>query len=126
VAGYGAVPHTFPRPEELHFEAQRHPVEGSCAECGAAELAEYRVLGEGGWWGVRDGYVTIAGTARDYAVVVVGGSLRSASGTRSGAWRRRPRSPRRSSPSHAAGEPRHRRGARRRRRAHSSVRACAR
>jgi hypothetical protein len=47
------VPHTFPRPEALHLEAQRHPVDGACPECGAAELAEYRVLSEGGWWDVR-------------------------------------------------------------------------
>jgi hypothetical protein len=47
------MPHTFPRPEELHLEAQRTPVEGACPECGAAELAEYRVLSEGGWWDVR-------------------------------------------------------------------------
>jgi hypothetical protein len=47
------VPHTFPRPEALHLEAQRQPVDGVCPECGAAELAEYRVLSEGGWWDVR-------------------------------------------------------------------------
>jgi hypothetical protein len=44
-----AVPHTFPRPEEPHLEAQRRPVEGACPECGAAELAEYRFgRGRGG------------------------------------------------------------------------------
>jgi hypothetical protein len=32
---------------------ERTPVEGICPECGAAELAAYRVLGEGGWWDVR-------------------------------------------------------------------------
>ena len=47
------MPHTFPRPEELHLEAQRRPVEGPCPACGAAELADYRVLSEGGWWDVR-------------------------------------------------------------------------
>jgi hypothetical protein len=45
--------HSFPRPQELHLAAQRTPVEGSCSECGAAELADYRVLSEGGWWDVR-------------------------------------------------------------------------
>ena len=45
--------HAFPRPDEPHLHAQRTPVEGACPECGAAELADYRVLGEGGWFDVR-------------------------------------------------------------------------
>lgn len=44
--------HSFPRPQELHLVAAREPE---------------RVLID-----VRDGYVTVAGAARDYGVVVVG------------------------------------------------------
>jgi hypothetical protein len=45
--------HSFPRPSEPYLHAERRPVDGTCPECGAAELAEYRVLSEGGWWDVR-------------------------------------------------------------------------
>ena len=45
--------HSFPRPTERHLAAERRRVEGACPECGAQELAEYRVLSEGGWWDVR-------------------------------------------------------------------------
>jgi vanillate/4-hydroxybenzoate decarboxylase subunit D len=45
--------HSFPRPQETHLAAVRRPVDGTCPECGAARLAEYRVLSEGGWWQVR-------------------------------------------------------------------------
>jgi vanillate/4-hydroxybenzoate decarboxylase subunit D len=45
--------HSFPRPTERHLFAERRRVEGACPECGAQELAEYRVLSEGGWWDVR-------------------------------------------------------------------------
>jgi vanillate/4-hydroxybenzoate decarboxylase subunit D len=45
--------HSFPRPEERHLVVVREPAEGACPECGAAELADYRVLSEGGWWDVR-------------------------------------------------------------------------
>jgi vanillate/4-hydroxybenzoate decarboxylase subunit D len=45
--------HTFPRPSESHLSVERTPVEGTCPECGSTELAEYRVLSEGGWWEVR-------------------------------------------------------------------------
>ena len=45
--------HTFPRPEQTHLTVEREPVEGACPECGAAALAAYRVLSEGGWWDVR-------------------------------------------------------------------------
>lgn len=44
--------HSFPRPTERHLSVERRPVAGTCPECGAAELAEYQVLGEGGWWRV--------------------------------------------------------------------------
>ncbi len=45
--------HTFPRPSESHLGVERAAVEGVCPECGSTELAEYRVLSEGGWWEVR-------------------------------------------------------------------------
>ena len=45
--------HSFPRPTERHLHAGRRPVEGTCPECGAQDLADYRVLSEGGWWDVR-------------------------------------------------------------------------
>ncbi len=45
--------HSFPRPAEPYLFVEREPAEGTCPECGAAELADYRVLGEGGWWDVR-------------------------------------------------------------------------
>jgi hypothetical protein len=45
--------HSFPRPSERHLYAERRPVGGVCPECGREDLAEYRVLSEGGWWDVR-------------------------------------------------------------------------
>ena len=45
--------HTFQRPGEPYLSVERRPVEGACPECGAEELAEYRVLGDGGWFDVR-------------------------------------------------------------------------
>ena len=45
--------HTFPRSDQTHLSVERTPVEGSCPNCGADALAEYRVLSEGGWWDVR-------------------------------------------------------------------------
>jgi vanillate/4-hydroxybenzoate decarboxylase subunit D len=45
--------HTFPRPAATHLGVDRTPVSGPCPECGAENLADYRVLGEGGWWDVR-------------------------------------------------------------------------
>jgi vanillate/4-hydroxybenzoate decarboxylase subunit D len=45
--------HTFLRPEDEHLFVEHRPVDGKCAACGAAELAEYPVLSEGGWWNVR-------------------------------------------------------------------------
>ena len=44
--------HTFQRPTEPHLSVERRPVEGACPECGAEELAEYRVLSDGGWFDV--------------------------------------------------------------------------
>ena len=46
------MPHTFLRATERHLDAERRPVEGTCPECGAAALAEYRVLSDGGWFDV--------------------------------------------------------------------------
>ncbi len=44
--------HTFQRPTERHLHVQRSPVEGTCPECGAQELAAYRVLSDGGFFNV--------------------------------------------------------------------------
>jgi hypothetical protein len=45
--------HAFPRPERQYLSVERAPAEGVCPECGGRSLADYRVLGEGGWWDVR-------------------------------------------------------------------------
>jgi len=45
--------HSFPRPAERYLSVERRPAEGACPECGAAELEDYPVYGEGGWWNVR-------------------------------------------------------------------------
>ncbi len=45
--------HSFPRPDAPYLYVERAPAEGICPECGASSLADYRVLGEGGWWDVR-------------------------------------------------------------------------
>ena len=45
--------HTFQRPTEPYLSVERRPVRGKCPECGAEELAQYRVLGDGGWFDVR-------------------------------------------------------------------------
>jgi hypothetical protein len=57
--------HSFPRPTETHLHVERRPVEGVCPECGAAELAEYRVLSEGGWWDVRKCQRCLASVSRE-------------------------------------------------------------
>lgn len=45
--------HNFPRPTQERLFAQRSPVDETCPECGSSTaVAEYRVLGEGGWWDV--------------------------------------------------------------------------
>lgn len=56
--------HSFPRPTQSHLDAERKPVEGSCPECGAAELADYRVLSDGGWWDVRKCQACLASLSR--------------------------------------------------------------
>jgi hypothetical protein len=45
--------HAFSRPQERHLHVRREPAEGTCPACGAAELADYRVLSEGGWFDAR-------------------------------------------------------------------------
>jgi hypothetical protein len=57
--------HSFPRPEEPTLRVTRQPAEGTCPECGAAELADYRVLSEGGWWDVRKCQACLASTKRE-------------------------------------------------------------
>ena len=57
--------HSFPRPTEQYLSAERTPAEGTCPECGAAELADYRVLSEGGWWDVRKCQRCLASVTRE-------------------------------------------------------------
>jgi hypothetical protein len=45
--------HSFPRPTQTHLHVERTAVAGACPECGAADLATYPVLSEGGWWHVE-------------------------------------------------------------------------
>ena len=45
--------HAFPRPDQPFLFVERTPAAGTCPECGGGNLADYRVLGEGGWWDVR-------------------------------------------------------------------------
>ena len=59
--------HSFPRPDKAHLSLERKPVKGTCAECGAAELADYRVFGEGGWWDVRKCRRCLASVTRERA-----------------------------------------------------------
>jgi hypothetical protein len=39
-----------PRPQDQYLYVERTDVDGACPECGAEELQQYPVLGEGGWW----------------------------------------------------------------------------
>jgi hypothetical protein len=59
--------HTFPRPTEPHLSVERHPADGACPECGAEQLAEYRVLGDGGWFDVRKCQACLASVSREPA-----------------------------------------------------------
>jgi hypothetical protein len=59
--------HSFPRPSEPYLSVERTPAAGSCPECGAADLADYRVLGEGGWWDVRKCQRCLASIRRERA-----------------------------------------------------------
>jgi hypothetical protein len=56
--------HTFARSDQPHLSVERTPVEGSCPDCGSTHLAEYRVLGEGGWWEVRKCQVCLHSISR--------------------------------------------------------------
>ena len=42
----------FVRPSTTTVAVTPTPAAGNCPECGAAALAAYRVLSEGGWWDV--------------------------------------------------------------------------
>jgi hypothetical protein len=57
--------HSFPRPETPHLSVERRRVEGTCPECGAAELAEYPVFSEGGWWNARKCQRCLASVRRE-------------------------------------------------------------
>jgi hypothetical protein len=59
--------HSFPRPKELHLVAAREPAQGICPACGSDELADYRVLSEGGWWDVRKCQVCLYSLSRTAA-----------------------------------------------------------
>ena len=47
------MPHTFQRPAERHLHAERTAVRGPARSAEPQELAEYRVLGDGGWFEAR-------------------------------------------------------------------------
>jgi hypothetical protein len=57
--------HSFPRPAERHLSVERQRAEGTCPECGASDLADYRVLSEGGWWDVRKCQSCLASVRRE-------------------------------------------------------------
>ena len=59
--------HSFLRPDQPHLFVERRPVEGACPECGAEQLAEYRVLSDGGWWDVRKCQRCLASVSRERA-----------------------------------------------------------
>ncbi len=59
--------HSFPRPDTPYLSVERRPAEGACPECGAAELADYRVVGEGGWWDARKCQRCLASARRERA-----------------------------------------------------------
>lgn len=59
--------HSFPRPQQHHLTAERVAVQGTCPECGGHDLADYRVLSEGGWWQVRKCQGCLASLSREAA-----------------------------------------------------------
>jgi hypothetical protein len=59
--------HSFRRPGERYLSVERRPVGGACPECGAEELAEYRVLSDGGWFDVRKCQRCLASVSREPA-----------------------------------------------------------
>ena len=62
--------HTFPRPSELTLSVTREPVDGTCPECGQADLATYPVLSEGGWWTVVKCQSCLASVSREPAAAL--------------------------------------------------------
>lgn len=57
----------FPRPQRTNLVVEREPLDGECPECGAANLARYPVLSEGGWWHVVKCQTCLASIERDAA-----------------------------------------------------------
>jgi vanillate/4-hydroxybenzoate decarboxylase subunit D len=57
--------HSFSRPTEPYLSVERRRVEGACPECGASDLADYRVMSEGGWWDVRKCQSCLASIRRE-------------------------------------------------------------
>ena len=57
--------HSFSRPAEPHLSVAREPATGTCPECGSSDLADYRVLSEGGWWDVRKCQRCLASVTRE-------------------------------------------------------------
>ena len=55
----------FPRPTETCPVQSRESVEGTCAECGAANLARYPLLSEGGWFMVVKCQSCLASQSRE-------------------------------------------------------------
>ena len=49
---FGGMVQDYPRPTTSTVAVQRAAVSGDCPACGAAALAAYPVLSEGGWWRV--------------------------------------------------------------------------
>ena len=54
-----------PRPSTPTVAAPRARVEGDCPGCGAADLAAYRVMSEGGWWNVVKCQSCLASVSRE-------------------------------------------------------------
>lgn len=43
----------YPRPTEEFLFVEKKDVAARCPECGSANVKEYPVVSEGGWWEVR-------------------------------------------------------------------------
>ena len=55
----------YPRPDTATVSVTRVPVAGQCSACGAAELAAYPVLSEGGWFKVVKCQACLASQSRE-------------------------------------------------------------
>jgi hypothetical protein len=55
----------YPRPDTPTVAVERVPVEGTCPECGAADLRAYPVLSEGGWYQVVKCQACLASVSRE-------------------------------------------------------------